>query len=224
MATIAPSILSSDFARLAEQVELVKQAGARMIHVDVMDGHFVPNLTLGPPVVKCLRAATDLLLDCHLMIENPDRYTPDFVAAGAGIVTVHQEACPHLHRSLQLIRSEGARAGVAINPATPVSTLEHVLADVALVLVMSVNPGFGGQEFLSFALDKVEALRAIREERNLNFQIEIDGGISLDNVGAVVNAGADILVAGSSIFGTSDPASAVRSMQERIREARMVRV
>ena len=224
MATIAPSILSSDFARLAEQVDLVKQAGARMVHVDVMDGHFVPNLTLGPPVVKCLRAATDLLLDCHLMIENPDRYTPDFVAAGAGIVTIHQEACPHLHRSLQLIRSEGARAGVAINPATPISTLEHVLSDVALVLVMSVNPGFGGQEFLPFALDKVEALRTIREERNLNFQIEIDGGIALDNVGAVVNAGADILVAGSSIFGTSDPASAVRSMQERIREARMVRV
>ena len=178
----------------------------------------------GPPVVKSLRAATDLLLDCHLMIEDPDRYTPDFVKAGAGIVTVHQEACRHLHRSIQLIRSEGARAGVAINPATPVSTLEHILADVALVLVMSVNPGFGGQEFLPFSLEKIEALRAIREERNLSFQIEIDGGVSLDNVGAIVNAGADILVAGSSIFGTPDPASAVKSMQERIREARMVRV
>ena len=223
MATIAPSILSSDFARLADQVELVKQAGAKMIHVDVMDGHFVPNITLGPPIVKCLHAATDLLLDCHLMIEDPDRYTPDFVKAGAGIVTVHQEACPHLHRSLQLIRSEGARAGVAINPATPVSTLEHVLADVALVLVMSVNPGFGGQAFLPFALEKVSALRTIREERNLNFQIEIDGGVSPDNVGAIVTAGADILVAGSSIFGTPDPGSAVTSMQERIREARMVR-
>ncbi|MCB9383639.1 MAG: ribulose-phosphate 3-epimerase [Bryobacterales bacterium] len=224
MAVVAPSILSADFARLAEQVELVKQAGVKMVHVDVMDGHFVPNLTLGPPVVKSLRAATDLLLDCHLMIEDPDRYTPDFVKAGAGIVTVHQEACRHLHRSIQLIRSEGARAGVAINPATPVSTLEHILADVALVLVMSVNPGFGGQEFLPFSLEKVEALRAIREERNLSFQIEIDGGVSLDNVGAIVNAGADILVAGSSIFGTPDPASAVKSMQERIREARMVRV
>ncbi|MEZ5367102.1 MAG: ribulose-phosphate 3-epimerase [Bryobacterales bacterium] len=224
MAVVAPSILSADFARLAEQVDIVKQAGAKMVHVDVMDGHFVPNITLGPPVVKCLHAATDLLLDCHLMIEDPDRYTPDFVKAGASIVTVHQEACTHLHRSLQLIRSEGARAGVAINPATPVSTLEHILPDVALVLVMSVNPGFGGQEFLPFALEKVEALRAIRDDRNLSFQIEIDGGVSLDNEGAIVNAGADILVAGSSIFGTPDPASAVKSMQERIREARMVRV
>jgi ribulose-phosphate 3-epimerase len=194
-----------------------------MIHVDVMDGHFVPNLTIGPPVVKSLRAATDLLLDCHLMIESPDRYSPEFVAAGAGIVTVHQEACPHLHRSVQLIRAEGAKAGVAINPATPISTLEHVLPDLALVLVMSVNPGFGGQEFLPFALEKVEALRAVREERNLNFQIEIDGGVSLDNVHAIVNAGADILVAGSSIFGTPDPRSAVENMKERIREARMVR-
>jgi ribulose-phosphate 3-epimerase len=223
MAVIAPSILSADFARLADQVDLVKQAGVKMIHVDVMDGHFVPNLTIGPPVVKSLRAATDLLLDCHLMIESPDRYSPEFVAAGAGIVTVHQEACPHLHRSVQLIRTEGAKAGVAINPATPISTLEHVLPDLALVLVMSVNPGFGGQEFLPFALEKVEALRAVREERNLNFQIEIDGGVSLDNVHAIVNAGADILVAGSSIFGTPDPRSAVENMKERIREARMVR-
>jgi ribulose-phosphate 3-epimerase len=224
MAIVAPSILSADFARLADQVDLVKQAGVKMIHVDVMDGHFVPNLTLGPPVVKCLRAATDLLLDCHLMIENPDRYSPDFVAAGAGIVTVHQEACPHLHRSVQLIRSHGAKAGVALNPATPVSTLEHMLPDLSLVLVMSVNPGFGGQEFIPFALEKVEALRNIREERGLSFQIEIDGGVSLDNVNEIVNAGADILVAGSSIFGTPDPRSAVQSMQERIREARMVRV
>ncbi len=224
MAIIAPSILSADFARLADQVDLVKQAGVKMIHVDVMDGHFVPNLTLGPPVVKCLHAATDLPLDCHLMIENPDLYTPDFVAAGASIVTVHQEACPHLHRSVQLIREHGAKAGVAINPATPVSTLEHVLPDLALVLVMSVNPGFGGQKFLPFALEKVEALRTIREDRGLSFQIEIDGGVSLDNVNAIVNAGADILVAGSSIFGTPDPRSAVESMRERIREARMMRV
>ena len=224
MAVIAPSILSADFARLAEQIDLMKQARVKMIHVDVMDGHFVPNLTIGPPVVKSLRTATDLLLDCHLMIEDPDRYTPEFVAAGASIVTVHQEACPHLHRSLQLIRTEGAKAGVAINPATPVSTLEHVLPDVALVLVMSVNPGFGGQQFLPFALEKVEALRMIREERGLTFQIEIDGGVSEDNVTDIVNAGADILVAGSSIFGTPDPRSAVERMQERIRDARMVRV
>jgi ribulose-phosphate 3-epimerase len=224
MALIAPSILSADFARLAEQVALVQQAGAKMIHVDVMDGHFVPNLTIGPPVVKSLRAATDLLLDCHLMIESPDRYSPAFVAAGAGIVTVHQEACPHLHRSVQLIRAEGAKAGVAINPATPISTLEHVLPDLHLVLVMSVNPGFGGQQFLPLALEKIEALRRVREDRELSFKIEIDGGVSLDNVSAIVNAGADILVAGSSIFGTPDPASAVVSMQERIREARMVRV
>ena len=224
MALVAPSILSADFARLAEQVDVVKQAGAKMVHVDVMDGHFVPNLTIGPPVVKSLRAATDLLLDCHLMIEAPDRYTPDFVAAGAGIVTVHQEASAHLHRSIQLIRGEGAKAGVAINPATPVSTLEHVLPELHLVLVMSVNPGFGGQQFLPLAVDKIAALRRIREERGLEFRIEVDGGVSLDNVAALVNAGADILVAGSSIFGTPDPASAVESMQERIREARMVRV
>ena len=224
MAVVAPSILSADFARLAQQVELVKQAGAKMIHVDVMDGHFVPNLTLGPPVVKSLRAATDLLLDCHLMIEQPDRYTPAFVEAGAGIVTVHQEACPHLHRSVQLIRGEGARAGVALNPATPVSTLEHVLPELHLVLVMSVNPGFGGQKFLPLALDKIRDLRRIREERGLEFLIEVDGGVSLDNVGELVNAGADILVAGSSIFGTPDPASAVAGMQDRIREAAMIQV
>ena len=163
-------------------------------------------------MVKSLRAATDLLLDCHLMIEDPDRYTPDFVKAGAGIVTVHQEACPHLHRSVQLIRGEGARAGVAINPATPVSTLRHILPDLHLVLVMSVNPGFGGQQFLPLALDKIAELRQLREDLALEFMIEVDGGVSLENVADLVNAGADILVAGSSIFGTPEPGSAVVNM------------
>ena len=223
MAIVAPSILAADFARLADQVDAVKRAGSQMLHVDVMDGHFVPNISIGLPVVKSLRAATDLLLDCHLMIEQPDRYSPAFVDAGAGIVTVHQEACPHLHRSVQLIRGKGAKAGVAINPATPVSTLDHVLADVDLVLVMSVNPGFGGQEFLPLAIDKIAALSRLRQDRGLGFQIEVDGGVSADNAAALVNAGADLLVAGSSIFGTPDPESAVTSMQERIRDAAMVR-
>ncbi len=224
MALVAPSILAADFARLADQVEAVKQAGAKMIHVDVMDGRFVPNISIGLPVVESLRAATDLLLDCHLMIAEPDRYSPQFIKAGAGIVTVHQEACPHLHRSVQLIRGEGAKAGVAVNPATPVSMLDHVLPDVHLVLVMSVNPGFGGQQFLPFALEKIETLARIRRERSLDFKIEVDGGVALDNTAALVSAGADILVAGSSIFGTPDPGSAVVGMRERIRDARMVRV
>jgi ribulose-phosphate 3-epimerase len=222
MAEIAPSILSADFARLGEEIETVKRAGVKMIHVDVMDGHFVPNITIGPPVVRSIRAATDLFLDCHLMIENPDAFVADFVRAGAQLVSIHQEASKHLHRSLELIRGEGAKAGVVINPATPVDTLEHVLEMVDLVLVMSVNPGFGGQSFIPFALDKIRRLDELRRERGLAFRIEVDGGAGPDNVGDIVRAGCDIVVAGSSIFGTPDAGSAVELMRERIEQASLL--
>lgn len=223
MADIAPSILSADFARLGEAVEAVKRGGARMVHVDVMDGHFVPNITLGPPIVRSLRAATDLRLDCHLMIENPDRYVPDFIAAGAQMVSVHQEACPHLNRSLQHIRDHGAEVGVVINPATPVGTLDEVLYMVDFVLVMSVNPGFGGQKFLPPALEKISRLNEIRRETGLGYRIEVDGGVTLENVGSVVRAGCDIVVAGSSVFGTPDPAAAVQAMSREAEQAQMIR-
>jgi ribulose-phosphate 3-epimerase len=222
MAEIAPSILSADFARLADDVAVVERAGVKMIHIDVMDGHFVPNISIGVPVVQSLRKATDLYLDCHLMIENPDSYTPAFIEAGAQTVTIHQEATRHLHRSLQLIKGHGARAGVAINPATPVETLELVLDMVDLVLVMSVNPGFGGQAFLPIALTKIEQLDRLRQERGFSFQIEVDGGVGLDNIADLSRAGCDIFVAGSSIFGTPDPSLAVKSLKERASSARVL--
>ena len=223
MAEVAPSILAADFARLGEEIAAVESAGVRTLHVDVMDGHFVPNISIGPPVVRSVRAATKLFLDVHLMIEDPDRYVPDFAAAGAQRLSVHQEACPHLHRSLQLIRDEGALPGVVVNPATPVHTLSHVLDSVDLVLVMSVNPGFGGQAFLPLAYEKVRALALERADRNLDFKIQVDGGVGMDNAAELVTAGADILVAGSSIFGTPDAAQAVRDMTVRIDEATLLR-
>ena len=223
MAEIAPSILAADFAHLARDVEAVERAGVLMIHVDVMDGHFVPNITIGPPVVRSLRKATRLLLDCHLMIENPDLLIPEFAAAGAGMISVHQEACPHLDRTLQLIREHGAKAGVVLNPATPVHTLQAVLASVDFVLVMSVNPGFGGQKFIPYTLDKVRELDQIRRDRRLAYQIEIDGGVSANNVGEIVNAGCDIIVAGSSIFGAGDPAAAVETMRRNAAQGRLLR-
>ena len=224
MAEIAPSILSADFARLGDSVETVERAGVKMIHVDVMDGHFVPNISIGLPVVASLRKATDLFLDCHLMIENPDSYTPAFIAAGGQNITIHQEATRHLHRSLQLIKDHGTQAGVALNPATPVETLDHVLDMVDLVLVMSVNPGFGGQKFLPLALSKIEQLAELRQALGLSFKIEVDGGVDAGNIDELTRAGCDIFVAGSSVFGTPDPAQAVKSLKERIAGAHVVHV
>ena len=223
MVEIAPSILAADFACLGEQIQAVKRGGASMIHVDIMDGHFVPNLTIGPPVVHSLRAVTDLCFDCHLMIEDADRYAPEFIAAGAQMVSVHQEACRHLHGTLQLIQGKGALAGAVINPATPVHTLDDVLDLVDYVLVMSVNPGFGGQQFLPAAVDKIRQLDQIRRQRDLSFRIEVDGGITLDNVADVVQVGCNIVVAGTTIFGTADPAAAFEDMRRAAEQTQLLR-
>lgn len=204
MAKLAPSILSADFSRLAEQVNEIEKAGAHLIHVDVMDGHFVPNITFGAPVMKSLLGKTGIPFDVHLMIENPDMYIADFVTENTEYITVHQEACTHLHRTIQNIRAHGVKAGVSINPATPVCMIEEVLSDVDMVLVMSVNPGFGGQKFIPSALDKIRALDNIRKERNLDFVIEIDGGAGADNIDEILAAGTDIVVAGSSVFKKGD--------------------
>ena len=204
MAKLAPSILSADFSRLAEQVNEIEKAGAHLIHVDVMDGHFVPNITFGAPVMTSLLGKTSIPFDVHLMIENPDMYIADFVTENTEYITVHQEACIHLHRTIQNIRSHGVKAGVSINPATPVCMIEEVLSDVDMVLVMSVNPGFGGQKFIPSALDKIRALDNIRKERNLDFVIEIDGGAGADNIDEILAAGTDIVVAGSSVFKKGD--------------------
>ncbi len=212
MTRVAPSILAADFARLGEQIEAVKQGGAEMLHIDVMDGRFVPNISIGIPVVESLRAATDLTLDCHLMIVEPGKYVEVFVEAGARMISVHQEACPYLDRDIRRIQELGVEAGVVLNPATPLHTLEEILSIVDFVLIMSVNPGFGGQKFIPAAIDKIEALDAIRAERRLDFRIEVDGGVDRSNAAAIAAAGCDILVAGSSIFRTVDPAEAVRSM------------
>lgn len=211
---IAPSILSADFARLGEEISAVERGGAGLLHVDVMDGHFVPNITIGLPVVKSLAAATRLPLDAHLMISEPGRYAEQFVAAGAKMVSVHVEADAHLHRTLMAIKGAGAQAGVAINPATPLGELEEAIGFADYILIMSVNPGFGGQRFIAPALEKVRRLRRMLDERRLNARIEIDGGIDLNNIGEVVAAGAEILVAGSAIFGAADPQEATRLMRE----------
>lgn len=213
MAEILPSILSADFARLAESVAPIEAAGCRMLHVDVMDGHFVPNITIGPPVVASLRKATKALLDVHLMIENPDLYIPAFAKAGADLISVHQEACIHLDRTLHLIRNEGARPGVVLNPGTPVSTLEDVLHLVDFVLVMSVNPGFGGQKFIPHSLEKLKQLAAKRKELGLHFHIEIDGGIAPDTIQNAVSAGAEWLVAGSAVFHSVNPRAAYEELR-----------
>ena len=212
MAEISPSILAADFARLGEQVDDAARGGARMLHVDAMDGHFVPNISIGIPVVRSLSRWTDMVLDCHLMVSNPDSYLDAFVCAGARMVTVHQEACPHLGRTVGRIKELGAAAGVALNPSTPLGTLEEVLPDVDVVLVMSVHPGFGGQEFLPSSIGKIARLNACRRQRRLDFRIQVDGGVNLDNAAPLGEAGCDILVAGSSVFRKGDIAAAVRGL------------
>jgi len=221
---ILPSILSADMARLAEEIESVKAGGAAVLHVDVMDGHFVPNITIGPPVVSSLRRATDLLLDVHLMIEDPDRYIPDFIRAGADFVSVHQEATRHLDRTLNHIKSHGAEAGVALNPATSIETLAMVIDTLDFVLIMTVNPGFGGQTFIPYTLQKVRQLTQARRERGLDFRIEVDGGVTPDNLAEVVRAGADWIVAGSSVFHSSHPGQTVEQMRRLANEATLSRI
>jgi ribulose-phosphate 3-epimerase len=212
MTKIAPSILSADFARLGDEIRAAEEAGAHLLHVDVMDGHFVPNITIGPPVVEAIRKVTRLPLDVHLMIEYPDRFINDFVNAGADILTVHYEAAVHLHRSIQSIRERGIKAGVSINPATPVWNLDSILGDVDLVLVMSVNPGFGGQKFIPSSLEKLKLLRRKIDEAGLATVVEVDGGVKPDNAREIAAAGADILVMGSAFFNSGDYAATMEKM------------
>jgi len=219
MVEILPSLLSADFARLGDQIAQVEAAGASMLHFDVMDGHFVPNLTMGTPVLHSIRKITKIHLDVHLMITNADQFAPIFIEAGADSVSVHQEACPHLDRTLKLIQTEGALAGVVLNPSTPVNTLTEVLGIADFVLVMSVNPGFGGQKFLPNSLNKIRQLAALRAERGLAFKIEIDGGVGSSNAADIARAGADWLVAGNSVFGAADPAAAFQALRSAAREA-----
>jgi len=214
MIEIAPSILSADFAKLGQQIEIVEGAGASLLHVDVMDGRFVPNITVGLPVVNAISRATQLPIDAHLMIVEPGRYAEQFVKAGAQMVSIHIEADPHAHRTLSAIRAAGAQAGIAINPATPLSALDEALKFVDYVLLMSVNPGFGGQTFIPESLDKVRRLRKMIDERGLKARIEIDGGVDAENIAEVASAGAEIIVSGSAIFGGPDPAVALRKLRE----------
>ena len=212
---IAPSILSADFTRLGDEIRAVEAAGADVIHVDVMDGHFVPNITIGPLVVRAVRAVTDLPVDVHLMITDPDRYLKDFIEAGADWVTVHVEACVHLHRTLACIKDLGRKAGAVLNPATSLTTLENVLAEVDLVMLMSVNPGFGGQSFIPSAIDKIRRLRQMLDAVNPGAGIEVDGGIGPATIGAVAEAGANIFVAGSAIYGQAEYGPVIRDLRQR---------
>lgn len=213
MKILAPSVLSADFSRLAEQIQQVEEAGADWLHLDVMDGNFVPNISFGQPVVRAIRAVTKLPLDVHLMIEDPGRYVDSFAEAGAQTLTIHLEACIHLHRNIHQIKGKGLAAGVAINPHTPVEALLPVLGDLDLVCIMSVNPGFGGQSFIPSTMQKLASLVKYRQLQGLAFRIEIDGGVDLNNARALAEAGADVLVAGNSVFGQPDPAAAVRSFK-----------
>jgi len=217
MIKLAPSILSADFANLERDIKIVENAGAELLHIDVMDGHFVPNITIGAPVVKSLRKISNMVFDVHLMISRPEDYIADFVAAGADIITVHAEAATHLHRLIQMIKDKGVKAGVALNPATPLSILDYILEDLDMVLIMSVNPGFGGQKFIPSALDKVRLIRELAIDMNLNIDIEVDGGVGLDNIAAVVGSGANILVAGSAIFNSNDPTATIKQMKEIVK-------
>lgn len=211
---IAPSILSADFANLERDIRIVEKAGADWLHVDVMDGHFVPNITIGPPVVKSLRGKSRLVFDVHLMIEKPELYIKEFAASGADIITVHAEATNHLHRLIQLIKGEGKKAGVALNPSTPVNVLEHVLEDVDMVLIMSVNPGFGGQKFIKACYEKLSRVRALIDGKGLDIDLQVDGGVGPDNIEKVVESGANSIVAGSAIFMSGDIPAVIKLMKE----------
>lgn len=213
MKAIAPSILSADFSKLGDEIRAVEAAGADWIHVDVMDGCFVPNITMGPLVVEAVRRTTILPIDVHLMIDNPDRYIQDFADAGADYIAVHQEACVHLHRTIQLIREKGAKPGVALNPATPVESIQWILEDLSLVVIMSVNPGFGGQKFIPSALDKVARLKSMITQRGLSTLIQIDGGVNTTTIGKISQAGVDVFVAGSAVFGSDDYAKTIATLK-----------
>jgi ribulose-phosphate 3-epimerase len=222
MIELLPSILSADFARLADQIAAAERGGGTAIHVDVMDGHFVPNITIGPPVVASLRKATKLPLDCHLMIDNPNDFIAAFADAGADWVSVHYEGCPHLHRTLELILQHDMKPGVVVNPATRVDLILEILPMVHHVLIMSVNPGFGGQEFIPFSFDKIRRLAAIRRELDLPFKIEVDGGVAHDTVAAIVQAGAELLVAGNAVFGAGQPERDARALLNAARQAEIL--
>lgn len=214
MVKIAPSILAADFSRLGDEVKAVEDAGADWIHVDVMDGHFVPNITIGPFVVESLRKVTELPLDVHLMIENADQYIPEFASAGADILSVHAEACPHLHRTVQLIKDQGVRAGVVLNPGTTLFSLDEIIEDADMVLLMSVNPGFGGQSFIPQVLSKIELLRNTLNESGVELDVQVDGGIKPENAGAIKKAGANVLVAGSAVFNSKDYTKAIQALRD----------
>lgn len=217
MNRLAPSILSADFSKLGEQIALIEKAGAQVIHVDVMDGHFVPNISFGAVVMKSLLGKTKLPFDVHLMIENPDQFLEDFITENTEIITVHAEACPHLHRTIQHIKSLGVRAGVSLNPATPISALDAIIEDLDLVLIMSVNPGFGGQQFISSTLKKIKDLKELKESRNPKLEISIDGGITTENIRAVTEAGVELVVAGSTVFGAPDIDKRVKELLDLIK-------
>ncbi|MFB9758196.1 ribulose-phosphate 3-epimerase [Ectobacillus funiculus] len=216
MVKIAPSILSADFSKLADEIKEVEAGGADYIHVDVMDGHFVPNITIGPLIVEAIRPVTTLPLDVHLMIENPDQYIPSFAKAGADIISVHVEVCSHLHRTIQLIKQHGIKAGVVLNPATPIDQVRHILEDIDLILLMTVNPGFGGQEFIKSVLPKIEQISQMIEIRGLSVEIEVDGGINEDTARLCVNAGANVLVAGSAIYNQADRKAAIEAIKKAL--------
>ena len=218
MKKIAPSILSADFSRLGDEISAIESAGADYVHIDVMDGQFVPNITIGPLIVEAARRVTTLPLDVHLMIESPDRYIPDFAAAGAHIIVVHAEATKHLHRTVQLIRSLGKRAGVSLNPATPLNVLDYVLDDLDLVLLMTVNPGFGGQSFIDACLPKIQAMRGMLDRRGSEAELEVDGGVKLSNIARISHAGADVFVAGSAVFGSPDYGKTIAELKQLSRE------